>query len=408
MTANLAVSSVSLMRRAGFVAASLVLATLVASCGEGQQQKAGAPPPPAVTVAKPVKRTVTDYDEYVGRFVAVNRVEVRARVSGYLDSVDFKDGQKVKQGDLLFTIDKRPFQNTLDQSRANLTLAQSNLAFTKADYERGQQLVKDKTITEQVFQQRSQAFRNAEAAVAAATAAVRQAELDLEFTELRAPINGRIGDRRVSPGNLVTGGSGGNTTLLATIVSTDPIHFEFTYDEASLLRYERMATQGHDIASREGGVPVSLKLIDDKDFIHHGRLDFVDNVIDTQTGTIRARAVFANSDGLFTPGMFARVRVAASTPHEALLVPDVAVGSEQTRKFVYVVDSSNTVHPKYVTLGQLSGSLRVIKEGLGPDDVVVVNGMARIRPGQKVNPQEEKAPTAGQGANGKAPPPKTN
>ena len=409
MNPTVAVSSFSLMRGARVLAGTLALATLVASCGEGSQKKAAAPPPPAVTVAKPVKQTVVDYDEYVGRFAAVDRVEVRARVSGYLDGVHFKDGQKVKQGDLLFTIDKRPFQNTLDQSRANLTLANSNLSYTKADYERGQQLAKDKTITEQVYQQRAQAFRNAEAAVAAAQAAVRQAELDLRFTELRARIDGRIGDRRVSPGNLVTGGSGGNTTLLATIVSTDPIYFEFTYDEASFLRYRRMATQGHDIASREGGVPVSLKLIDDTGFVHKGRMDFVDNAIDTQTGTIRARAVFANPEDLFTPGMFARVRVAASPPHEALLVPDVAIGSEQTRKFVYVVDCSGTARPKYVTLGQLSGSLRVIKEGLGPDDAVIVNGMARVRPGLKVKPHDEKAPAAGAGVKtGVSPPPKTN
>ena len=218
------------------------LATLVASCGEGQKQ-GGAPPPPAVTVAKPIKRTVTDYDEYVGRFVAVNSVEVRARVSGYLDGVHFKDGQIVKQGDLLFTIDKRPFQNTLDQARANLAQAKSNLAFTEADLARGQQLVRDKTITEQTFDQRAQAFRNAQASVSNNEAAVRQAELDLEFTELRAPVNGRIGDRRVSPGNLVTGGTGGNTTLLATIVSTDPIHFEFTFDEAS---YPALRAAGED------------------------------------------------------------------------------------------------------------------------------------------------------------------
>ncbi|MGH6726747.1 MAG: efflux RND transporter periplasmic adaptor subunit, partial [Pseudolabrys sp.] len=198
------------------------LATLVASCGENKKQ-AGAPPPPAVSVAKPIKRTVTDFDEYVGRFTAVNSVEVRARVSGYLDGVHFKDGQIVKQGDLLFTIDKRPFQNTLDQARANLATAKSNLNFTKSDYDRGQQLVHDKTITDQVFEQRSQAYRNAQAAVTNNEAAVRQAQLDIEFTELRAPVDGRIGDRRVSPGNLVTGGSGGSTTLLATIVSTDPI-----------------------------------------------------------------------------------------------------------------------------------------------------------------------------------------
>ena len=245
-----------------------------------RRSKRGAPPPPAVTVAKPIKRTVTDHDEYVGRFTAINSVEVRARVSGYLDGVHFKDGQIVKQGDLLFTIDKRPFQNTLDQARANLAQAKSNLAFTESDYTRGQQLVRDKTITDQVFEQRAQAFRNAQASVNNNEAAVRQAELDIEFTELRAPVNGRIGDRRVSPGNLVTGGTAGNTTLLATIVSTDPIYFEFTFDEASFLRYERMAKTGNDVASRNAGVPVALKLIDEQDFVHKGHMDFVDNVID--------------------------------------------------------------------------------------------------------------------------------
>ena len=206
MNATRANSLFSLMRGAGNAALMCALATLVASCGEGQKQ-GGAPPPPAVTVAKPIKRTVTDFDEYVGRFTAVNSVEVRARVSGYLDGVHFKDGQIVKQGDLLFTIDKRPFQNTLDQARANLVQAKSNLAFTESDFTRGQQLVRDKTITDQTFEQRAQAYRNAQAAVSNAEAAVRQAELDIEFTELRAPVNGRIGDRRVSPGNLVTGGT---------------------------------------------------------------------------------------------------------------------------------------------------------------------------------------------------------
>jgi RND family efflux transporter MFP subunit len=369
----------------------LALATSVASCGQGQQPQAG-PPPPAVTVAKPVQRTVTDYDEYVGRFSAVDSVEVRARVSGYLEGVHFKDGQLVKQGDLLFTIDKRPFQYALDQARANLAQARSNVIFTKADLERGQQLLRDKTITDQTFEQRAQAARNAEAAAAGAEAAVRQAELDLQFTDLRAPINGRIGDRRVSPGNLVTGGTAGNTTLLATIVSTDPIYFEFTFDEASFLRYERMAMQGydHDIASRGAGVDVLLKLIDEQDFAHKGRMDFVDNVIDRTTGTIRGRAVFRNTNGLFTPGMFGRVRVPASPPHEALLVPDVAVGSEQARKYVLTLTKDNVVAPKYVVLGQLVGDLRVIKSGLSADDTVIVNGMARVRPGMKVAPHEQK------------------
>lgn len=369
----------------------LALAGLVASCGQGEQPQA-MPPPPAVTVAKPVQRTVTDYDEYVGRFTAVDSVEVRARVSGYLDGVHFKDGQLVKQGDLLFTIDKRPFQYALDQARATLAQARSNVIFTKADLERGQQLLRDKTITDQTFEQRAQAARNAEAAAAGAEAAVRQAELDLQFTDLRAPINGRIGDRRVSPGNLVTGGTAGNTTLLATIVSTDPIYFEFTFDEASFLRYERMAKEGydHDIASRGAGVGVMLKLIDEQDFVHKGRMDFVDNVIDRTTGTIRGRAVFRNANGLFTPGMFGRVRVPASPPHEALLVPDVAIGSEQARKYVLTLTKDNVVAPKYVVLGQLVGDLRVIKSGIGPDDTIIVNGMARVRPGMKVAPHEQK------------------
>lgn len=365
---------------------------LLAACGE-QQKQAAVLPPPAVAVAKPQQRTVTDYDEYVGRFTAINSVEVRARVSGYLDGVHFTDGQLVKLGDLLFTIDKRPFQNTLDQARANLAQAKANLAFTEADYIRGQQLVRDKTITDQVFEQRTQAFHNAQAAVSNNEAAVRQAELDIEFTELRAPVNGRIGDRRVSPGNLVTGGTTGNTTLLATIVSTNPIYFEFTFDEASFLRYERMANTGADVASRGGGVQVALKLIDESDFIHEGRMDFVDNVIDRSTGTIRGRGVFANPNNLFTPGMFARVRVPASPAYAALAVPDAAIGTEQTRKFVLTVTADNTVVPKYVTLGQLTAdNLRVIKSGISADDRIVVEGLMRARPGQKVTPQEEGKP----------------
>ena len=235
---------------------------------------------------------------------------------------------------------------------------------------------------------------------------MRQAELDIEFTELRAPINGRIGDRRVSPGNLVTGGTAGNTTLLATIVSTDPIYFEFTFDEASFLRYERMSKTGNDVASRGAGVQVALKLIDEHDFDHQGRMDFVDNVIDRSTGTIRGRAVFANPNNVFTPGMFARVRVPGSPPYEALLLPDAAIGTEQVRKFVLTVNADNTVVPKYVTLGQTTAdNLRVIKDGLGPDDRVIVNGLMRARPGQKVTPQEEGNPGVAP-AQGASPPPK--
>jgi RND family efflux transporter MFP subunit len=362
-------------------------ALALAGCGQSQQQ--AAPPPPTVTVAKPVLRTVVDRDEYVGRFVAVDAVEVRARVSGYLDRVHFNDGQIIKQGDILFTIDKRPFQNALAQARGTLDQARANLAFAESDLARGQSLLQQRTISEQVFDQRTQAKRIAEASVAANEAAVRQAELDLEFTELRAPVTGRIGDRRVSPGNLVTGGTAGNTTLLATIVSMDPIRFEFTFDEASYLRYERLGSTGKDVTGREGSVVVALKLIDESDFQHRGYMDFVDNVIDRSSGTIRGRAVFTNPSSVFTPGMFARVRVPGSPAYAALLIPDAAIGTEQIRKFVLVVDADNTVRQKFVTLGQLSGGLRVIKDGLDANDRVIVNGVMRARAGQKVTPQAQ-------------------
>jgi RND family efflux transporter MFP subunit len=374
---------------------ALVLAMLavLAACSETPQQRR-APPPPKVTVAVPIKRTVIDQDEYVGRFVAVDSVEVRARVSGYLDRIHFTDGQLVKQGDLLFTIDKRPFQTTLDQAKGNLQQAQANLAFTEADLARGAQLVKERTITEQTFDQRTQAKRVAEASVAALTAAVRQASLDLEFTELRAPVAGRIGDRRVSPGNLVTGNTTGTTSLLATIVSIDPIRFEFTFDEASYLRYERLAKGGRDMTSRDGSSLVSLKLLDEQDFVHQGRMDFVDNVIDRSSGTIRGRAVFSDPDGVFTPGMFARVRVPGSPSYTALLVPDAAIGTEQTRKYVLTVNAEDVVKLKYVTLGQVFNGQRVIKAGLQEDDRVIVNGLMRARPEAKVASETETAPAS--------------
>jgi len=295
----------------------------------------------------------------------------------------------VKKGDLLFTIDRRPFKILLDQARANLAQARANLAFTENDLARAQQLVRDKTITEQSFDQRMQAKRVAEASVAANEALVRQAELDFaEFSELRAPVDGRIGDRQVSRGNLVTGGTGGNTTMLATIVSIDPIRFEFTFDEAAYLRYQRFSQRGTS-------TPVRLKLLDEEDFSHEGQMDFVDNVINQSSGTIRGRAVFANPSGLFTPGMFGRVRVPGSASYEALLVPDVAIGTEQVRKFVLVVDAENIVRQKYVRTGQAVDSLRVIKTGLAAEDRVIVNGLMRARVNQKVAPQEQGQPSAG-------------
>jgi RND family efflux transporter MFP subunit len=378
-------------RRAGAIPAATLLLVL-AGCNQSQQQ-GGGPPPPAVTVTKPVQRTVIDQDEYVGRFTAVDSVEIRSRLSGYLSDIHFKDGQMVKQGGLLFTIDRRPFEIALEQMRANLAQARANLAFTEADLARGQSLLTNKTITEQAYDQRTQAKAVATASVTAQEAMVHSAELDLDqYSQLRSPIDGRIGDRRVAVGNLVTGGAGANTTLLATVVSVDPIRFEFTFDEQSYLRYVRYASASKEVAALNGNVPVSLELIDENEFKHTGKIDFVDNAINTSTGTIRGRAVFDNDDGIFTPGMFGRLRVPGSPPYTALLVPDAAIGSEQVRKYVLVVDDSGTVHQKYVTLGQLDGGLRVIKDGLDANDRVIVNGLMRARAGIKVNAQEQVAP----------------
>jgi RND family efflux transporter MFP subunit len=368
-------------------------ALTLAACerSESQTGKAAPPPPPQVTVARPVTKTVVEQDEYVGRFVAVDAVEVRARVSGYLEKIHFQDGQLIKKGDLLFTVDRRPFQNALDQARASLAQAKANLAFAEADLARGQNLLGGNIISQQTFEQRTQAKRVATANVTAQEAAVRQAELDLEFTELRSPVSGRIGDRRVSPGNLVMGGTTGTTTLLATIQSIDPIRFEFTMDETSYLRYLRAAKTGADLATRSTEVPVKLKLLDEKAFGHQGHMDFVDNAIDRSSGTIRGRAEFANPDGTFTPGMFGRIQVASGPPGEALLVPDVAIGTEQVRKFVLVVDDENVARAKYVTLGSVTEGLRVVASGLDANDRVVVNGLMRVRPGTKVTPQQSTA-----------------
>jgi RND family efflux transporter MFP subunit len=305
----------------------------------------------------------------------------------------------VKQGDLLFTIDRRPFEIALEQMHANLAQARANLAFAEGDLVRGQSLLQNKTITEQAYDQRTQAKTVAEAAVQAQEAMVNSAELDLDqYSQLRSPIDGRIGDRRVAVGNLVTGGAGSGTTLLATVVSVDPIRFEFTFDEQSYLRYVRYASASKEVAALNGNVPVTLELIDEHDFKHTGKIDFVDNAINTSTGTIRGRAVFDNADGLFTPGMFGRLRVPGSPPYTALLVPDAAIGSEQVRKYVLVVDDVGLVHQKYVTLGQLDGGLRVIKDGLDANDRVIVDGLMRARAEIKVTAQEQSPPQGAPGA----------
>src|SRR3979490_758434 len=388
-------TSMRVKMRKTSIAAIVAILPALAACGQGQSQpQAAAPPPPKVTVAKPVSRMIADQDEYVGRFAAVESVEMGARVSGYLEAIHFQDGQMVKKGDLLFTIDRRPFQIALAQAQASLAQAKATLAFAESDLTRAQGLTVGSVITQQTFDQRTQAKRTAEASVAAQQAAERQATLDLEFTELRAPVSGRIGDRRVSIGNLVTGGTSGNTSLLATIESIDPIRFEFTLDEASYLRYGQFADDGAGAANRGLTVPITLKLIGEPAFNHEGKIDFVDNAIDRSSGTIRSRAVFANPDGRFTPGMFARVRMAAAPPKNELLVPDAAIGVEQVRKFVLVVDAENVARPKYVTLGPVVDGLRVITQGLTSDDNVIINGLMRARPGAKVAPQQSSTASA--------------
>ncbi len=314
---------------------------------------------------------------------------MRARVSGYLASVDFRDGQTVTKGDLLFTIDKRPYQALLDQAGADLARAQARLDSAAADLARSERLIKERNISEQVYDQRVAAKRDADAQLEAAEAALRRAQLDLDFTELRAPVSGRIGDRRVAPGNLVTGGTQGNTTLLATIVSLDPIYFEFTMDEAAHLRFARLQRSA---GKTRDGLELELRLLDETDFAHKGKVEFVDNVLDQSSGTIRMRARFANATDLFTPGMFGRVRMAVSPAYEALMIPEAAVLSDQSRKIVLTVTPDNTVAPRPVVLGPLIDGMRVVRAGLGANDTVIVNGLMKARPGSKVNPQPAGAP----------------
>jgi RND family efflux transporter MFP subunit len=378
--------------------ASAALALIVAGCNQQEQarQAPPAPPPPAVTVASPVTRTVTDREEYVGRFAATDTVEMRARVSGYLATIDFRDGQVVEKGRLLFTIDKRPYEAALDQAKADLDRAKARQESAAADLTRSEKLLRDRNVSEQVYDQRVAAKKDADAQLEAAEAGLRRAKLEYDFTELRAPVSGRIGDRKVASGNLVTGGTQGNTTLLATIVSTDPINIEFTMDEAAYLRLVRMQRDKRPA----DGLPVELKLLDESNFGHKSVISFVDNVLDQSSGTIRMRATVANPRDLFTPGMFAQVRIEASEPYEALLVPETAILSDQSRKMVMVVGPQNVVAPRPVVLGSAIDVMRVVRSGLAMGDTIIVNGLMRARPGQKVTPQPEgPAPGASATAN---------
>lgn len=346
----------------------------------------GAPPAFPVTVAPPLAEHIKTWDEFPGRFEAVARVELRPRVSGYVDQVNFKEGTLVKQGDLLFTLDKRPFQIAVEAAKAEVARTQAQVVFAKADLERAGPLVETKVLSEQVYEQRKSSLGVAEAQVMAAKAQLDSAELNLEWAEVRAPISGRVSDKKIDVGNLVIGGQV-NSTLMATIVTTDPIHFVFDTSEADYMRDARKRKSGLLPASRLAPIPVRVKLADEKDWVHEGTMDFVDNAFNERSGTIRGRAVLSNKDDLLTPGIFARIAVYGGDM-DALLIPDDAIVSDQASKIVYTVNADNVVTATPVTLGQMHEGLRVITEGLKPDDRVIIEGIANpaIRPGTKVAP----------------------
>lgn len=344
-----------------------------------------APPPPTVTVAQPVVRRITEWDEYTGRFVAKQRVEVRARVSGYLDSVHFTEGQLVESGQLLFVIDQRPFVAQVERARADVARAQTQYKLAQLEFERGQRLEKSRAMSRETLEERRAERDSAQAQVEAAQAVLRTAELDLGFTEVRAPMGGRVSDIRVDVGNVISGGSA-DSTLLTTIVSLDPIELEIEASESEFMRYTRLDSEGRRKSSRDVQNPVEARLIDEEGWPHKGRMTFVDNELDPVTGTMLGRATFPNPDHVLLPGMFARARLYGEGEHEAVLIPDEAIVADQATKLVMVVKPDNVVEARPVLLGGLYEGLRVVREGLSAADRIVVNGIQRARPGQPVTP----------------------
>jgi len=357
---------------------ALVAALALASCGGGGQKppEQGAPP---VTVSAPLVQDVVDWDEFVGRFEAIQNVEVRPRATGYLQGIWFKDGQFVRKGQLLFTIDPRPAQAAVAQAAAQVAQAKAALANAQTEYARSEALVAQRAASQEELEQRRATVRSTTAQVAAAEANLRARQLDLGFTRVVAPISGRISERKVDVGNTVAT----DQTVLTTIVSVDPLHFVFQGSEALLLKYQRQGTG-------QTGTPIKVKLSDESDYTHTGTLDFVDNALDSGAGTIRARAIIANPGGFLKPGMFGSARLEASKPYPAMLVPDTAVMADAARQIVFVVDKSNTVTARPVQTGPLRGNLRVIRSGLTREDRVIIDGTQRARPGVKVTPQPGK------------------
>jgi membrane fusion protein, multidrug efflux system len=344
-------------------------------------------PAPTVTVATPIQKKVTQWDEYTGRFEAREQVEVRARVSGFVDKIHFRDGQLIKKGDLLFTIDQRPYKLAVDAARADIARARAQVSLADNELDRAEGLTRNQTITVRDLDQRKSNLAVARAGQQASEANLKIAELNMEWTEVKAPIDGRISDKRIDVGNLISGGQTG-ATLLTTIVSIDPINFIFEASEADYLRYARLNQSGERTSGREQAQPVQVRLADETDWKRQGQLTFVDNQLNTRSGTIRGRALMDNKDQFLTPGTFGRMRLFGGE-FEALLVPDAVIASDQTRKVVMILGPENKVIPKPVVLGQIVDGLRVIRSGLSLTDKVIINGTANpmVRPGSVVNPQ---------------------
>jgi multidrug efflux system membrane fusion protein len=344
-------------------------------------------PPPAVTVAKPVVKEVVEYDEFTGRFEATESVDVRARVSGYLEKISFQDGTLVRKGDPLFLIDRRPYKAALDQAAATLEAARSRVTLTQTDVQRAQSLQRTGNIAEQLVDQRQQAFTGAKAEVDNAEATLRIAQLNYDFTDIRAPISGRIGRRLITEGNLILA----NESLLTTILTLDPLFFYFDVDERSFLAYSRMRdqakAQGRAITS-----DVLVGLTDERDPARKGKLDFIDNRVDQATGTIRLRAVVPNPDLFLVPGLFGTIRITGSPPHRGVLIPDEAIGTDQDRRIVWVVADDGTVSSKVVRPGPKIDGYRLIRSGLDGTETIVISGLQRVRPGAKVTPQRQDLP----------------
>lgn len=367
------------MRRA--ITLSLILPLALAACKKDQPKT---PEPPPVKVGTPIFKKLTEWDEFTGRFQAKERVEVRARVSGYLSDIKFTDGQRVKKGDVLFVIDQRPFRIALERAQAQAALNSKVLERTRA-------LQSAKAVSKQELETAEQQYISAKTAV-------EDAKLNLEFTEVKAPISGRVSRHMIDVGNLVNGGDSGGGALLTTVVSEDPIYFYFEASEADILKYTRLDKSGARESSRTNHRPLYVKLADEKDFVHVGKMDFVDNEIDRETGTLEARAEFPNAKGELVPGTFGRARLAGSAEYNAMLVPDDVIGTNQTIKFVFVVNGENMLEPHPVVLGPLyENGLRIIRDGLKPDDKIVMAGITMLRPGMKVTPQpmDAAAPAGG-------------